>query len=48
MALFGSALLVFVLAANEQSVISSGLPAANRISLQDLVAPGARRRDLAI
>jgi hypothetical protein len=38
--LFGSALIVFILAANEQSVISSGLPAANRISLQDLVAHG--------
>ena len=39
--LFGSALLVFILAANEQSVISSGLPAANRIRLQDLGAHGA-------
>lgn len=38
--LFGSALMVFILAANEQSVISSGLPAANRISLQDLLAHG--------
>ena len=38
--LFGSALMVFIFAANEQSVISSGLPAANRISLQDLVAHG--------
>jgi len=39
--LFGSASLVFILAANEQSVISSGLPAADRISLQDLLAHGA-------
>ena len=38
--LFGSALLVFILAADEQSVISSGSPAANRISLRDLAARG--------
>jgi hypothetical protein len=38
--LFGFALLAFILAANEQSVISSGSPAVNRISLQDLVAQG--------
>ena len=39
--LFGTALMVFIFAANEQSVITSGLPAAHRISLQDLVAHGA-------
>jgi hypothetical protein len=39
--LFGTALMVFIFAANEQSVITSGLPAAHRISLQDLVAGGA-------
>jgi len=33
--LFGTALMVFIFAANEQSVITSGLPAAHRISLQD-------------
>jgi hypothetical protein len=39
--LFGTALMMFIFAANEQSVITSGLPAAHRISLQDLVAHGA-------
>jgi hypothetical protein len=40
--LFAIALMVFVFAADEQSVITSGLPAAHRISLQDLVAHGGR------
>lgn len=38
--LFGTALMVFILAANEQSVLSNGLPTAKRIRLQDLIAQG--------
>ena len=36
----GVALLLFIIAANEQSVLSSGLPDAERMSLADLVAKG--------
>ena len=38
--LFGSGLMLFILAANEQSVLSSGLPTPERIRLQDLIAQG--------
>jgi DnaJ C terminal domain len=38
---FGCGLIAFVLAADEQSMISSGLPAAAKISLQDLVTQGS-------
>jgi len=38
--LFGSGLILFILAANEQSVLSSGLPTTKRIRLQDLIAQG--------
>ncbi len=38
---FGSALMVFIIAADEQSVISSGVSAPDRIRLQDLVARGS-------
>src|SRR5215471_3013322 len=38
--LFGSGLLVFVMAADEQSVVSSGQPEASTISLQTLSAHG--------
>ena len=38
--LSSGALMAFVFAATEQSVISSGLPEANRISLKELVAQG--------
>jgi curved DNA-binding protein CbpA len=34
---------MFIIAANEQSVISSGLPAADRIRLQDLIAQGSAK-----
>jgi len=37
---FGSSLLVFVMAADEQSIVSGGQPAANTISLQSLIAQG--------
>jgi len=37
---FGAALLMFIIAANEQSILSSGLPAADRISLQELIKRG--------
>jgi hypothetical protein len=37
----GAGLGVFILAADEQSVISSGLPDADRIRLQDLVTQGS-------
>jgi hypothetical protein len=37
---FGSSLLMFVLAADEQSIVSSGQPHANTISLQSLIAQG--------
>jgi hypothetical protein len=42
---FGSALLVFVMAADEQSIVSGGRPDANTISLQSLIAqgPGANK-----
>ena len=33
---FGAALLIFILAANEQSVLASGQPVTERVSLQDL------------
>ena len=35
--LVGCGVIMFIVAADEQSVISSGLPAADRIRLQDLV-----------
>jgi hypothetical protein len=41
--LFGASLMMFVLAADEQSIISSGLPTADKISLQELIAQGNRR-----
>jgi hypothetical protein len=37
---FGSSLLVFVMAADEQSIVSGGQPDANTISLQSLIAQG--------
>jgi hypothetical protein len=37
---FGSGLLVFVMAADEQSIVSSGQPDANTISLQSLITQG--------
>ena len=42
---FGSSLLVFVMAADEQSIVSGGQPQANTISLQRLIAhgPGTNR-----
>jgi hypothetical protein len=40
LSLFGCALMAFIFAATEQSVISGGLPTAHRISLQDLIAQG--------
>jgi DnaJ-like protein len=41
--LFGCGLIVFILAADEQSIISSGLPAADKISLQELITQGSSR-----
>jgi DnaJ C terminal domain len=41
--LFGCGLIAFILAADEQSMISSGLPAADKISLQDLVTRGSSK-----
>jgi DnaJ C terminal domain len=41
--LFGCGLVVFILAADEQSILSSGLPAADKISLQELITQGSRR-----
>jgi hypothetical protein len=38
--LFGCSLMMFIMAADEQSVISSGLPLADRIRLQDLIVHG--------
>jgi len=38
--LLGCSLIMFIIAANEQSVISSGMPAADRTRLQDLVTQG--------
>lgn len=42
---FGSGLMVFVMAADEQSIVSGGQPEANTISLQNFMAqgPGANR-----
>lgn len=37
---FGCSLLLFVIAADEQSIVSSGQTEANRISLRDLIAHG--------
>src|SRR5262245_24626314 len=37
---FGIALLVFIIAAEEQSIVSGGRPDANKISLQNLIAQG--------
>src|SRR5262245_42839153 len=37
---FGSSLLVFVMATDEQSIVSGGQADANRISLQSLIAQG--------
>jgi hypothetical protein len=34
----GVSLLLFIIAAGEQSVLSSGLPAADRMSLVDFIA----------
>ena len=36
----GCSLIIFIIAADEQSVMSSGLPAADRVRLQDLVTQG--------
>jgi hypothetical protein len=41
--LFGCGLIAFILGADEQSMISSGLPAADKISLQDLVTQGSSK-----
>ena len=41
--LFGCGLTVFILAADEQSIISSGLAAADKISLQELITQGSSR-----
>jgi hypothetical protein len=41
MILLGAGLVLFIVAAEEQSVISSGLPAADRIRLQDLITQGS-------
>jgi len=38
--LFGAGLMLFILAANEQSVLSSASPTAKRTRLQNLVAQG--------
>lgn len=38
---FGAALVTFIIAADEQSVLSSGLSSADKISLQELIARGA-------
>jgi hypothetical protein len=42
---FGSSLMVFVMAADEQSIVSGGQPDANTVSLQSLIArgPGTNR-----
>jgi hypothetical protein len=37
---FGTGLLVFIIAADEQSILSGGQPDANTISLQNLIAQG--------
>jgi len=42
--LLGCGLIMFIIAADEQSVISSGLPAADTIRLQDLITQGSGRR----
>jgi len=39
--LFGCGLTVFILAADEQSIISSGQPAPDKISPQELMTPGS-------
>ena len=41
MILLGAGLVLFIVAAEEQSVISSGLPAADRIRLHDLITQGS-------
>jgi len=41
--LLGCGLIMFIIAADEQSVILSGLPAADRIRLQDLSAQGSAK-----
>ena len=41
--LFGCGLGVFILAADEQSIISSGLPTADKTSLQEFIAQGSTR-----
>jgi hypothetical protein len=41
MIFLGAGLALFIVAAEEQSVISSGLPAADRIRLQDLITQGS-------
>jgi hypothetical protein len=38
--LFGASLMLFILASDEQSILSSGLPAAASIRLQDLITKG--------
>ena len=40
MSFLGASLALFIMAADEQSIISSGLPAAQRIRLHDLVTRG--------
>jgi len=41
MVLLGAGLALFIVAAEEQAVISSGLPAADRIRLHDLITQGS-------
>jgi len=41
--LFGCVLMVFILAAGEQSILSSGLPAEDKMSLQEFTAQGSIR-----
>ncbi len=43
MILLGAGLALFIIAVEEQSVISSGLPAADRIRLHDLITQGSGR-----
>ncbi len=43
MILLGAGLALFIIAVEKQSVISSGLPAADRIRLHDLITQGSGR-----
>ena len=40
MTFLGASLALFIVAADEQSIISTGLPAAQRISFHDLITQG--------